>query len=100
MTIPILSPQTITQFDLARFATLADQIEALKQEHSELQEQLIAQLSSGLQVEPGARSASLSTYDRRSVPWKSVVIRLKGESYAKRVLSATKSTTITKLVVR
>ncbi len=101
MATPILSqPQTITQFDLARYATLANQIEALKAEQSTLQQQLIAALSSGAEVEAGARSASLKTCERRSVSWRSVVERLKGTGYAQNVLSHTKPTSYTKLIVR
>ena len=101
MTIPILShPQTITQFYLARYETLSAQLKALKEEHLELEQQLIAQLSSGIQVESGARSACLKSYDRRSVSWKAVVIRLRDEAYIKRVLAATKPTRVIKLVVK
>ncbi len=99
MATPILS-HSISQFQLARYATLANQIEALKAEQSALQQQLIAALGSGAQVEAGARSASLKTCERRSVSWRSVVERLKGAGYASRILSCTKPTTYTKLVVR
>jgi len=92
--------KTITQFSLARYATLANQIEALKAEQSTLQEQLIAALSNGAEVEAGARSASLKTCERRSVSWRSVVERLKGTGYAQNVLSHTKPTSYTKLIVR
>ncbi len=101
MATPILSqPTTISQFDLARYATLGNQLEALKAEQSALQEQLIAALGSGAQVEAGAHSASLKTCERRSVSWRSVVERLKGAGYASRILSCTKPTTFLKLVVR
>ncbi len=101
MATPILSqPQTITQFDLARYATLANQIDALKAEQSTLQEQLITALNSGAEVEAGARSASLKTCERRSVSWRSVVERLKGPGYAQNVLSHTKPTSYIKLIVR
>ncbi len=99
MATPILS-HSISQFQLGRYATLANQLEALKAEHSALQQQLIAALSSGATTEPGARSASLKTCERRSVSWRSVVERLKGTGYASRILSCTKPTTYTKLVVR
>ncbi len=99
MATPILS-HSISQFQLARYATLANQLEALKAEQSALQQQLIAALGSGAQVETGARSASLKTCERRSVSWRSVVERLKGAGYASRILSCTKPTTYTKLVVR
>ncbi len=101
MSSPILSqPQTITQFDLARYASLTAQIDTLKAEHSALQQQLMTALGSGATTEPGARSASLKTCERRSVSWRSVVERLKGAGYASRILSCTKPTTYTKLVVR
>ena len=62
MSISILPhPTTISQFDLARYATVANQLEALKTEHSALQQQIIAALSNGAVTEPGARTASLKT---------------------------------------
>jgi len=101
MATPILSqPQTITQFDLARFASLSAQIDSLKSEHAALERQLTASLDSGAVVEPGNHTAKLRTTERRNVSWKKVVIRLKSEGYANKVLSATKPTTYTKLVVR
>ncbi len=101
MATPILSqPQTITQFDLARYVTMANQIDALKTEQSALEQQLITSLSSGAVVEPGNHTAKLRTTERRNVSWKKVVIRLKSEGYANKVLSATKPCTYTKLVVR
>jgi len=101
MATPILSqPQTITQFDLARYVTLANQVEALKAEQSALEQQLTTALDSGAVVEPGNHTAKLRTTERRNVSWKKVVIRLKSEGYANKVLSATKPTTYTKLVVR
>lgn len=101
MATPILSqPQTITQFDLARYVTMANQIDALKTEKSVLEQQLITSLGSGAVVEPGNHTAKLRTTERRNVSWKKVVIRLKSEGYANKVLSATKPTTYTKLVVR
>ena len=101
MATPILSqPQTLTQFDLARYVTMANQIDALKAEQSALEQQLITSLDSGCKVEPGNHTAKLRTTERRNVSWKKVVIRLKSEGYANKVLSATKPTTYTKLVVR
>ena len=101
MTISILSqPQTITQFDLARYASLSAQIDSLKSEHAELERQLTASLSSGAEVEPGAHTAQLKTTQRRNVSWKNVVIRLKGSGYVSQVLSHTKPKTYIKLAVR
>ena len=102
MATPILSqPQTVvTQFDLKRHVSLSNQIDALKREHAELEQTLIASLSNGAEVEPGSHTAQLKTTQRRNVSWKNVVIRLKGSGYARNVLAHTKSTTYTKLVVR
>jgi len=101
MATPILSqPQTITQFDLARFATLANQIDALKAEQSALQQQLMTALGSGATTEPGARSASLKTCERRSVSWRSVVERLKGAGYVSNVLAHTKPSSYIKLIIK
>ncbi len=101
MATPILSqPQTVTQFDLVRHVSLSNQIDALRREHSELEQKLIASLSSDAQVEPGAHTAQLKTSERRNVSWKAVVIRLKGSGYVSRILSCTKPKTYTKLVVR
>ncbi len=101
MTINTL-PQSnqITQFDLTRYVTIANQIDALKAEQSALEHQLTTALDSGAVVEPGNHTAKLRTSERRNVSWKKVVIRLKSEGYANKVLSATKPTTYTKLVVR
>jgi len=83
MAHPIISqPQTITQFDLARYVTMANQIDALKAEQSVLEQQLITALHSGAVVEPGNHTAKLRTTERRNVSWKKVVIRLKSEGYA------------------
>ena len=58
MARPIIShPQTITQFDLARYVTMANQIDALKAEQSALEHQLITALDSGAVAEPGNHTA-------------------------------------------
>ena len=102
MTIPSLtqSHQTVTQFDLKRHVSLSNQIDALKQELSELEQTLLTSLSGGAEVEPGSHTAQLKTTQRRNVSWKNVVIRLKGSGYVSQVLSHTKPKTYTKLVVR
>jgi len=67
MATPILSqPTTISQFQLGRYATLANQLEALKAEQSALQQQLIAALGSGAQVEAGANSDGAAVSCRTS----------------------------------
>ncbi len=102
MTIPSLtqSHQTVTQFDLKRHVSLSNQIDALKQELSELEQTLTASLSNGAEVEPGSHTAQRKTTQRRNVSWKNVVIRLKGSGYVSQVLSHTKPKTFLKLAVR
>ncbi len=99
MTVAILS-HSVTQFQLARYASIAGQLESLKAEHSTLQAQLIASLSSGASVEAGARSASLKACERRSVSWRSVVERLKGAGYVSNVLAHTKPSSYVKLIIK
>ncbi len=102
MATPILSqPQTVvTQFDLKRHVSLSNQIDALKQELSELEQTLITSLARGAEVEPGSHTAQLKTTQRRNVSWKNVVIRLKGSGYVSQVLSHTKPKAYIKLAVR
>jgi len=89
----------ITQFDLARYVTRANQIESLRAEQAVMEQDLRLALTHGATVEPGKHLASLKTTERRNVSWRSVVERLKGEGYARRVLSATKPKQYTKLIV-
>ena len=90
----------ISQFTLARFVKLSNQIANLKAEQSALEQQLTYALESGAEVESGNHAAKLRTTERRSVQWKAVVIRLKSEGYARRVLASTKPKTYVKLIVR
>ncbi len=101
MATPILSqPQTVSQFDLSRYVSIVNQIDALKAEQSALEQSLTSALGNGAVVEPGAHTAQLKTSERRNVSWKSVVERIKGSGYVSQVLSHTKPKTYTKLVVR
>ncbi len=102
LTHPAVAPQqtTITQFDLARYVALGNQIDAMQQDLEQLAERLTGLLSDGAQIEPGTHTARLETYQRRSVAWKDVVVSLKGEDYANAVLAVTEPKTYTKLIVR
>ena len=83
--------QLVTQFELARARKLERQIEALTAEFEDLRCHLFEALDEGAEVEDGPLTARIETRaGRRSVPWKQVVVRLKGEGYASRVLAATK----------
>ena len=90
---------TITQFDLARYIKRANQIESLKAEQAVLERDLKLALANGTSVEPGKHLASLKTTARKNVSWKTVVERLRGAGYARKVLAATKPTNYTRLIV-
>ncbi len=100
MTVRIL-PETsqVSQFQLARFVKLSNQLDALKAEQLALEQQLTSSLASGAEVEQGTHTAQLKTTERRNVSWKSVVERLRGAGYARKVLAATKPTNYTRLIV-
>ena len=101
MTVRIL-PETsqVSQFQLARFVKLSNQLDALKAEQLALEQQLTSDLANGFKVESGTHTANLKTTERRNVSWRSVVERLKGSGYVKLVLSSTKPKTYVKLIVR
>lgn len=90
----------ITQKTLAEFATLRNEVERLKREYEVMKDRLIDELQAGATVQKGERYAEITEVERRSVAWKEVVIRLKSQGYAEKVLAATKPTTYFKLVVR
>ena len=92
--------KNVTQKEMARYATLANRIEKLRGEMAELKGQIIHDLDAGAKPEPGARTASITQVERRSVAWKDVVTRELGDAYAKRVLAGTKPTFFFKLVVK
>ncbi len=90
----------ISQFTLARFVKLSNQIADLKAEQADFEYALTAALGNGAEVERGIHVANLKTTERRNVSWRGVVERLKGSGYVRQVLSATKPKTFTKLIVR
>lgn len=92
--------QKVTQKKLAKYAALANKIDALREEFSQVKQELILDIEAGAKVEAGSRTAKVETIERRSVSWKDVVIREKGEGYAKQVLAATKPSFSKKLVVK
>ena len=100
LTQPSALPQTITQFDLARYVSLGNQLEALQRELEQFSARLTGLLAGGAQIEQGTHTARLETYQRRTVAWKDVVVSLKGEAYADAVLAVAEPKTYTKLIVR
>ncbi len=101
MTIQTLPKvQAVSQFTLARFVKVSNQLAALKAQHAVLEQQLTSDLANGFKVESGTHTASLKTTERRNVSWRGVVERLKGSGYVRQVLSSTKPKTFIKLLVR
>lgn len=92
--------QKVTQKKMAKYASLGNKIDKLRVEYAELKGEIISDLDAGAKPEAGARTAKIVQVERRSVSWKDVVIRELGDSYAARVLAATKPTFFFKLVVK
>lgn len=92
--------QKVTQKKLARYASLGNEIDALKAEYYQIKQELILDLDAGAEVEKGSRTAVLKQEERRTVSWKDIVVRELGDSYATRVLAGTKPVPYFKLVVK
>jgi hypothetical protein len=90
----------ITQRELRKFTKLSNEIRDLVGQQKELKADLIERLGKGRKVESGERVAILQEIERRVVAWKDVVVRIKSEGYANKVLAATKPTVHQKLIVR
>jgi len=90
----------ISQEELARYREIENSIALMKDELDGMKESLIERLRDNTPVEHGSHTATLSFTERRSVSWKGVVIRLKGEGYANNVLKNTKPTLLTSLKVK
>jgi hypothetical protein len=93
-------PKTfITQQRLAALIKKRSQYEALSAEISRLETEMKEQLKAGGVVRPGLLSARVREWERRTVAWKQVLIREKGEEFAERVFNATKPDKFETLVV-
>lgn len=90
----------VTQATLARYRTIENTIKELKGELGGMEDTILADLEAGASVEPGAHTARIKTGERRSVAWKNIVIRLKGEGYASNVLKNTKAKPYSTLEVK
>lgn len=88
-------PDVIKQADLARLLYLR----ACKTELDTLESEIKAAVEANKPTEPGTYGAFINITLRRVVAWKSVVARLKGETYCKRVSAGTKKTPIKHLEV-
>ena len=92
--------QKITQKALKSYTETINQIQALQAKLSTFKEALIYGLGTGMEIEDGSRTARIEISTRKSVCWKEVVIRVKGQGYANKVLASTKPITVTKLIVQ
>jgi hypothetical protein len=99
--------ETVTQFDLARYLKVKQELKDLKGEYFDLQAQLVEQLEGGHHIEEGTRKAELKPWERVTVSWRSVAERLaekhygsgKGKGYCNRIVKTSKPTQYSKLVV-
>ena len=102
---PIPATEAISQDALARIVTIRRQIETLESELLTRESAVRESLDAGAAVETGLFRAYLKTTERRSIEWKSVALRLaermglNPSAYASNVLSHTKPTVSTRLVV-
>ncbi len=96
---PIPAVEPISQTELALFVSLPSRVAQLQKQIDEQETALTARLESGAGIEPGIHVAELKESSRRNVSWKSIVQRLAGERYAKRVLAATRPDRSLNLVV-
>ena len=90
----------ITQIDLRNYRVLENKIESLAFDLGELKTDLIKRIGKGAKVEMGERTAILRIIERRSVSWRQVVVRLKGNPYVARVIASTKPKSFPQLEVR
>lgn len=97
-TATVRKPQ-ISQETLRDYLRIKGDLRVLKEDFEAIQNDIVAGLEAGEEVEAGAYEARLSSFEKRSVNWKQVVVNLKGAGYANNVLSHTKAKTYRKLVV-
>jgi predicted deacylase len=84
-------PDVVRQEDLLKHFDLKRQIETLQAELAEHNGWIEAMVRDGFSVEEGPHFAQIvKKPGRKSVGWKHIVVKLKGEGYAKRVLASTK----------
>jgi hypothetical protein len=92
-------PKTITQSKLSKLFRHQSKIEELKQAAEILEKEILESLKAGAAVQKGLLTARVKTWQRRSVAWKEVVVREKGQEFADRVFNATRPTDYEDLVV-
>ena len=90
----------ITQTELKEYRKMEEELDELQFVFGEVRAGLMTRIDKGAKVEKGVRTATLKSVERRSVSWRMVVLRLKGERYINRVLAGTKAKFFFKLTVR
>jgi hypothetical protein len=92
----------MTKISRATLRAVVKQRAKVEQEQAKLkavEEKLTVELKQGATVKPGVLIAYIREWERRSVAWKEIVIREKGQEFADRVFNATKPDPQSKLVV-
>ena len=89
----------ITQKTLANILKKRKQITDATEQLKAMEEQLTGDLKAGATVQSGLLTARIREWERRTVAWKQVLIREKGEEFADRVFNATKPDKFETLVV-
>ncbi len=98
--VPFPKPTEATpQTKLEEIISLRRSIRELETRLDTAEKDVKASLEAGAIHEEGLFRAFLKVSERRSVAWKQIVERELGETYAKRVLAATKTDRFTHLVV-
>jgi hypothetical protein len=105
--LPFTAPaKPITQLDLETFILARNSLAKAKEQFEIAETDLTTRLQAGAPVQEGVHVATLKPTSRRNVSWKDVVVRLAerlkmdGEAYCAKVLSATKPTPGISLDVR
>jgi hypothetical protein len=99
------APQAVTQLELATLLALRGRLHQLEAQVEEASQSIKTRLETGAILEPGDHRAELKESFRRNVSWKDVVVRLAerlrmdGEAYCAKVLSSTKPSRTTYLVI-
>jgi hypothetical protein len=103
--VPFPAPKGITQLELELLLSLRGRLHQLQLQVEFAEQSVKTRLETGATLEPGDHRAELKENFRRNVSWKAVTVRLAkrlrmdGEAYCAKVLSSTKPTRTTSLVI-
>lgn len=106
--LPLPSPQAITQTELVLFLSLRGRLQQLEEQVAAAEENFKARLEAGAIVQPGDHVARLDERSRRNVAWRAIAADLadtvfgkgQGAAYCDEVLGSTEPTRTTGLTVR